>query len=434
MKRDLQFKFEWEDPQAARGTELRATWARLEIFVGDEPVTRLIDEKNRSIRDAVYGPLYPVAEWIAMNWWSLLHEVEAPGTSRWQTYARRHSLAAASEGFALPDLRIVPTGQWVELHWFNQGVPGAGVAFVNSGTLTLPAGTVRDTLGDFVAAVVARLENEGIAGTPLQEEWDALQGTSGEESDFCRLAAALGQDPYAMDFDGRQELSEMATRIPAGVLDEFVSATDFSLLENSWNRLEAILLEAARIDSSLSSIRELAERRLGASGPATPWELGYECARNLRKHLGLNGHTLATDCELADALRTNEEELFRSLPDAGTSRWGVGAMVTAAANGNPLILSAKQGGDSRRFAVSRALYESLAGAPAALVSRARSDRQQANRAFAAEFLAPAGLLRERIAHEGVDDEQIGDLADEFGVSAKVIEHQIENHRIAELAG
>jgi len=84
--------------------------------------------------------------------------------------------------------------------------------------------------------------------------------------------------------------------------------------------------------------------------------------------------------------------------------------------------------------VCRALYESLSRASTALVSRARSDRQQANRAFAAEFLAPAALLRERIARDIIDNEQIDDLADEFGVSAKVIEHQIENHHIADLVG
>ena len=32
----------------------------------------------------------------------------------------------------------------------------------------------------------------------------------------------------------------------------------------------------------------------------------------------------------------------------------------------------------------------------------------------------------------VDDEQVDELAEEFGVSARLILHQIENHQIAEL--
>jgi len=434
MKQPFQFLFEWEDPLGARGSELRATWARLEIRVDDIPVSRLIDEKNKSIRDAVYGPLYPVAEWIAMNWWSLLHEVDAPGTRRWETYTRRHSLSAAGEGFALPDLRIIPTGEWMEMKWFQQSVPEAGVSFVNAGSLTLPSRDVRDVLSDFVRSVLARLESEGIAGTPLQGEWDALQSTPPDEAAFCRTAAALGQDPYAMEFGERERLAELALRVPAEVLGEFVSATDFRHMEDSLKNLEAIMREAANVESTLSSIRELAARRLGGNDPATPWDMGYKFARNLRKHLALNGHPLSTDRDLAGALGTDESGLFRNMQNLGTSRWDIDAIVVSSTDENPVILSTKPAGDARRFAVCRALYESLAGASTALVSRARSDRQQANRAFAAEFLAPAALLGERIARDSVDDEQIADLADEFGVSAKVIEHQIENHRLATLAG
>ncbi len=32
----------------------------------------------------------------------------------------------------------------------------------------------------------------------------------------------------------------------------------------------------------------------------------------------------------------------------------------------------------------------------------------------------------------VDDEQVDDLAEEFGVSSQVVVHQIQNHKIAEL--
>lgn len=434
MKKEILFRFEWEDPRAAKGAELRATWARLEIRVGKVPVTRLIDERDKIVRDGIYGPLYPVAEWIAMNWWSLCHEAAAPGTSRWPTYARRHSLAAASEGFALPDLRIFPTGRWTELHWLRHAVPDAGIVFLNEGTLKLSTEDVRDAFGDFVTAVVARLESKGVAGTPLQEEWDALRDTDGEESEFCRVAAFLGRDPYAMDFDERQKLSDLVARVPPGLLDELASATDFSCLESAARRLESMLLDASRAESPLVSIRSLAEGQLGATSLSTPWDMGYERARNLRELLGLNGRVLATNRELAEAIGTSEERLFLGWQDHGDLRWNVDALVAPAANGNPVILSAKRWDDSRRFAVCRGLYESLSGASQALVSRARTDRQQANRAFAAEFLAPAELLRERISREGLDDEQISDLAEEFGVSSKVIEHQIENHRIAELVG
>jgi hypothetical protein len=42
---DFKLSVEWEDPCAATGEELRATWCRLSIRVGETPVTRVHDER-----------------------------------------------------------------------------------------------------------------------------------------------------------------------------------------------------------------------------------------------------------------------------------------------------------------------------------------------------------------------------------------------------
>ncbi len=78
--------------------------------------------------------------------------------------------------------------------------------------------------------------------------------------------------------------------------------------------------------------------------------------------------------------------------------------------------------------------EAIASYDAELATRGATRRQQSNRAFAAEFLAPSRSLGARIAYSAVDDEQVDDLAEEFGVSTQVIRNQIENHKIAVLAG
>ncbi len=53
---DLTIDFEWADPLGAKGAELRATWARLSITVGGHPVTRVYDERLKTVRDSVYCP------------------------------------------------------------------------------------------------------------------------------------------------------------------------------------------------------------------------------------------------------------------------------------------------------------------------------------------------------------------------------------------
>jgi len=68
-----------------------------------------------------------------------------------------------------------------------------------------------------------------------------------------------------------------------------------------------------------------------------------------------------------------------------------------------------------------------------LLSSVPTRLQQQSRAFAAELLAPAELIRPRLVGDEVSQEQVGDLAAEFDVSPYVIEHQIQNHRLALLA-
>ena len=87
----------------------------------------------------------------------------------------------------------------------------------------------------------------------------------------------------------------------------------------------------------------------------------------------------------------------------------------------------------KRFHFCRALAEVLASPDTdMLLTKANSERQQRNRAFAAEFLAPSSGLQERISGQTVNGDQIDELADEFGVSSRVIEHQVQNHRVAQV--
>lgn len=87
---------------------------------------------------------------------------------------------------------------------------------------------------------------------------------------------------------------------------------------------------------------------------------------------------------------------------------------------------------STRFHFCRALFEYLYPPirRSALITDANTEQQKRNRAFAAELLAPASALRARIGTPMVTWEQTEEIADEFGVSAYVISHQLVNHGIA----
>lgn len=102
-------------------------------------------------------------------------------------------------------------------------------------------------------------------------------------------------------------------------------------------------------------------------------------------------------------------------------------------DGVPVLGLRKLGEPGRRFHLCRAVAEILTdGVADSLVTQAESPRQKRNRAFAAEFLAPSRALCSRVKSPVVDDDDIEELAEEFGVSTYVVEHQLQNHQIAQV--
>ena len=104
----LSFEFEWMDAERINGPELSATWALLQIRAGDSVVTRVLDARAKTVRDSVYVPLYPFAEWLATNWWFLTHEFGNPTKAGNPDFHRLHALGASREGYAFPVWRWFP--------------------------------------------------------------------------------------------------------------------------------------------------------------------------------------------------------------------------------------------------------------------------------------------------------------------------------------
>src|SRR5690554_6418275 len=107
----LIFKIDWlgvDDAVAA--PELRATFSTLEIWVDGECVTMSHDIDNQSVRRSIVVSMYPVAEWIAFNWWLLVRNSRASSYLHRSDVRARHSLTAAGDGYAWPDLSVLPQG------------------------------------------------------------------------------------------------------------------------------------------------------------------------------------------------------------------------------------------------------------------------------------------------------------------------------------
>lgn len=432
---DFVIDFEWIDPLGAKGDELRATWARLSIAVDGCPVTRVLDERSRTVRDSVYVPLYPLAEWLAGRWWALWNE---PGRPAGETsdYCDRHSLIAAREGYALPRLLIRPTGSQVMLTWCPDRLEFHGLEFTAGNSCRLNTSVVRQEFSNLVDAVTGRLDAFGVKNTLLQQDWEAIQTADNEEREFCEYAGALGLDPYAMEDYQRQAIVAAAQRLPHDLLPEFFRAAAVADLLEETQRLHEALEESYSNTQYLSALIDLRRTAQGWTGlpGEMPWNQGYAFARRLREHLGLDGRVLKSLADIADAVGSTEEGLFRAIGSFGAFRTSFPALMGTNERNSPVFVLRKSLETQQRFHFCRALFEYLAfpNRQNALISEVDTEVQKRNRAFAAEFLAPSTVLMERFTGPIATLEEIEEVAVEFHVSAYIIRHQLRNHHIADV--
>ncbi len=423
-------KYDWEDPLDARGSELRATWARLEIHVNGEVVTRVFDEISRSVRDAVYVPLYPLAEWLATQWWPLWNEsADHPG------YESRHSFVSAREGYALPPLKITPAGSIVMLSWFPERLPSHYREFIGRGIFWAETKTVKKQISSLINAVISRLEEQSITESLLQQEWQAILSADREEKEFCKCAGSLGLDPYSLDGNQQEEILEAANRLPEELVAEFFRAARSTELIAAVEEIQDAVTHVQNNTADLPSLRDIRHLTMGWLEPsgAMPWEQGYSFAQKLRAHLGLDGTPLKSFEDVARAIGTTEESLsavmtkFRSRDTPFVALMGTNNKSSPA-----FVLREMPVAASNRFYFCRALFEYLCSPTqqSALITGANTEQQKRNRAFAAELLAPASALRTLVTTPGVTSDQMDEVAEEFGVSPFIIRHQLENHHIA----
>ena len=430
---DLKINFEWIDPAGAEGPELRATWARLQLLIDGEPITRPLDNVSKTVRDSLFLPLYPLAEWVATHWWFLLNEIETPGRSTVETYASRHDLHFASEGFAIPSTLIKPLGSMVRIDWSPGEFPHQRIEFVGHGNAHISSVNFRNVFSDFISSVAARLTDLGITDTLLQEEWKAILEAVSEEQRFCEASASLGLDPYSLNEESARTIVQVGDTLPKSLIGEFFWAADFACL----NEQLVSLLEALKVSRSnpanlapLKNLREVTQTAVKIVG--APWEQGYQLARQLRLELNLNGTVLHSFNDVSQALQIDAHDLREAINSQIDHSNTFDAVVDINDEGSPGFVITHRRADALKFSFCRGLFEFLftnRNEPS-LVTKTRSESQKRNRAFASEFLLPAHALRERINTEYVGEEVIDDLADEFGVSTYVVEHQLQNHRIA----
>ncbi len=396
----------------------------LRLLLGGVNITTFEEKEGRGGGERLEQPLYYAAEWIVENWWPLLWEPEKSDEVKDDPdYRSRHSLLTAQHGFALPDLRIIPTGKSVHIFAKARRAEYADVSFTLRGDVLVGRGEVENELRGFVRDIVARLPVQ--AGEPLRSNWALIEETSDEAADFCRLMGGLGLSPYHEHGRIEAALERVAGKLSPGQLFDLcqtATADDFLSAARVAEIAHDAVIQAPEMDVS-------ALTRLPAPGDnqALPaFRRGLTAARKLRDALEIKEDDVEGATRLFDRLHVDPAS--RTVVDLhGAASPIAGVVVRSQDRAKLALVHAAR--SSRRFAAARATFFIWTGEreDRRLMTAAVTRDQQASRAFAAEFLVPQGYIRAQANHGKLSRDRVDQIAERAMVSPDVIRYQAENN-------
>jgi hypothetical protein len=377
--------------------------------------------------------LYPLAEWIATNWWILMSHIRPSAMDplywtwpnvRTEPWLRQHNVRGAGDGMAWPDMTIVMEGDVACVAYTSDAERSlAPVRFAATAKTLVRADDVKQGLAAVFDHVLERLATKGISESRLAEEWNVIAQTDDEERDFCQTVARLGLDPYSVDQRTAAQVIEIASTLPPSLVDDFFDSADPAALyaAATWTEsaLEAADGASTSANEELSVLYDSVSRASDEAGPAQkPWTLGYDMARHVRAELG------ARDTDSFDP------SLWVGLGEVDAPARGVQGAAAVRANRCGLVLGSPDiSGSARRFGEARALGRVLARPQQRtfVLSAARGYFERLAGAFAAELLAPAEGIREYLDVLGERTDAAFDaIAGRYEVSPLLIRHQYDN--------
>lgn len=413
----------WLDSDLSSAEE-RESFAEISIRVGNHLLSRIYEDQSCTVSNGARLPAVWLATGILANWWTLLYEPAKregdPG------FEARHSLDALANGYVFPPIAIWSGGDALTVCILKADTRFHRQQFFfdQRGPWTLSRDDVEPQLRRFVESTIAQLHARSVESTRLREAWDLVSGSLADpgEMAWCINAGRLGLDPYDPDTpDFRQIQGSLSDQL-FGDICEAVEPNELSVT-GGW------------ITEAINRLPHAPPIPLSGFGkPPRPdlsrqaWREGYDTASLLRRRLGLDKDPSrrAADNILAGAGASDEPRGW-FIDSAPASIEGVAQNQKNEIRTTIPARSFRQ----RRFRLCRSVYlgwRAGSGNDAAATT-ADTWRQQASRAFAAELLAPAELLKERAGTAGLTQDDVEGLAEELACPVMAIIHQAENHRV-----
>jgi hypothetical protein len=407
---------------------LEATIARLQIDVGDSIVTQFRSDKGDT-GDAVEIPAYHLAEWIAENWWALLYEpLKSDEDEASHQFVRRHWVGSARNGFALPDLMLVPNDDCIEITARSAYLKHSRLTFEQDAHITLLTEEVARELRRFVSETVRRLRDQKIERSYLHNAWQLIEETDQDSEEFCRLMGSLGLSPYASNNEEIENvLSDLDKKFDTEALRDLCEAATPQSFERLAKAAESFIERLGGApEVQLSRIDEVeCEDDLRHAA----WHWGVNAARKVRESFGILHADREGATKIFESLDVDSEANNVPRYEGGSNAVLTGALERSHQAMRLAILDDKVA--QKRFTFARAAFLGwqTKGETARLVTTAKTRDQQASRAFAAEVLAPISFVKSRARGRYLSQTGIAEIARECQVSPWVITYQATNNGI-----
>lgn len=417
---------EWMEVEADIRPELDATYGRLGININDAWATEF-EAQNGSRGERVEIPAYPLAEWVAENWWALLYEPEkGSGSKREAGFQARHWFGTAREGFAVPDLWLVSVGgEKIEVESHPYFFSHARILMPQDLKENFALREIESSLSGFVSGVVSRLQTKGFEDTLLQQIWSEFLSFSPEDIKLSRLLGALGLSPYASDPSIEELLSSVMSGTSDKVAEDFCEAAEQGdIFEAANDVLRSISDLPSEPKLDLGKLFQVDHRMSN-----TPWRTGVAAVDTVRNHFGFDAADPQGGDKFLAAIGASPiisaRDGYHDIEEPvvhGSLRRDKSVLQMSLIRRRP---------EARRFDAARAclLAWDQQSDGDRLVTRAKVRDQQASRAFAAELLAPIQYIKKRVSNNLLSVYRANEIAQELSVSPAVVNWQAGNNRI-----
>ena len=410
--------FEIDPVWVGRAIDAGSDVAEITIRAGKHILTRVAEVEIGKTRDFFRASAMSLSLWLADNWWRLRCEpVDDPRlpSADWRL---RHELSSAPGGTLWPPLMIYSVGERIVISPSIGRRPAIGpVQYLDTPVCLMSANEFEVGIDHFLDLVFSNCARSAdiqalkVLVRQLNTErsdrelsaWRRLEACLGYDADEAPdnvIDALIGMEGIAGD-EGVEEAAIATKGISAPViLQQAVEASRASQLLVSFDLSNYVKLDVDHLTQ------------------VSPWRLAEKAADRVRDVIGMPRGPILGKL-LADMLKVHWETLknatatARKLPYAARLKEKAEYEQVAAQTARPR---------DRRFELSRMLGDAIwtNNESFGVISRAKTDRQKFQRAFAQSLLCPFNDLRNHIDFDEPRMEQIDNAAHYFHVHQNVV--------------